>query len=213
MKRRIFTYCGVIAPLVFVFMAILGAGMRPGYSHMADTVSELLSPGSPNRLLLILLLTMYSILTALFGVGILLFVRGSEESKRLGSIGAVMFILAGIIDVSIATVFPQDPWGSAPTLAGQMHLQLGGVIGALQIISVFILGIWFYQTQVSRRLGAYSIITAVVVVAALAYFLTMVGTPLMGFAERVLILIDLVWTFVIALWMTSRIDSLAREIR
>ena len=212
MKRRICTFCGVVAPLVFVFMAFLGAAMRPGYSHMADTVSELLSPGSPNRLLLSVLLAIYSILTTLFGVGMLLFVRMSAKSTRLGSIGAGMFILAGVVDVAIATVFPQDPWGSAPTLAGQMHLLLGGIIGALQIASVFIFGIWFSHTQVSRGLGAYSFATSVVVIAALAYFLEMVGSPLMGFAERVLILVGLVWTFVIGAWMTSKTDTRASGI-
>lgn len=52
MKQRLLFMCGVIAPVLFVFMAIWGGALRPGYSQLSDTVSELMSPGSPNKLLL-----------------------------------------------------------------------------------------------------------------------------------------------------------------
>jgi hypothetical protein len=44
---RLLYLCGMIAPLLFTFTAILGASLRPGYSRMLDTISELFSPGSP----------------------------------------------------------------------------------------------------------------------------------------------------------------------
>ena len=40
MYRRILLMCGMVAPAVFVFMAILGGAMRLGYSQISDTVSE-----------------------------------------------------------------------------------------------------------------------------------------------------------------------------
>ena len=204
MKQRILTICGAIAPLVFTLMTILGGVMRPGYSHIADTVSELLSPGSPNRLLLSILFTTYALLMALFGVGMLLFVRKSAQSTQIGSVGASMFIAAGLVNVAIATVFPQDPWGSPWTFAGEMHMILSGVIGLLQILSISLFGIWFHRTGISPGFAAYSFVTSGAVVLSVVFFIMMAGTSLMGLAERILIFIGLLWTFSIAVWMGSR---------
>jgi hypothetical protein len=49
MNRRLLFLCGMLAPCWFVFMTILGGAIRPGYSHLSDTVSELFAPGSPNK--------------------------------------------------------------------------------------------------------------------------------------------------------------------
>jgi hypothetical protein len=75
--------CGVIAPVIFVFMTILGGAIRPGYSHISEPVSELLSPGAPNKLLLDTLHTVYALLLALFGIGMLQLVRGSGQSTPI----------------------------------------------------------------------------------------------------------------------------------
>ena len=204
MKQRVLAMCGVIAPLLFILMAILGGAMRPGYSHISDTVSELLSPGSPNRLLLTVFLTTYALLMAMFGAGLLLTVRRSEQSTQIGSVGASMSIAAGMLSVAIATVFPQDPWGSARTFAGEMHMILSAVIGVLQMLSISLLGIWFRRAGISAGLAAYSFLTAAAAIVFGGFLVTTAGTPLMGLAERISILVGFLWTFVIALWMVSR---------
>jgi hypothetical protein len=53
MNRRMFYLLGLLAPFIFIFTVILGGALKPGYSHVTDTMSELFSPGSPNRLFLI----------------------------------------------------------------------------------------------------------------------------------------------------------------
>ena len=141
MNQRFLSMCGVIAPVLFVFMTILGGAIRPGYSHISDTVSELFSPGAPNKLLLDTLHTIYALLSALFGIGVLQLVRGSEQSRLIGIIGASMFIAMGLLSVATATVFPQDAWGSPPTLPGEMHKILSGVIALLSILSMMLIGI------------------------------------------------------------------------
>jgi hypothetical protein len=207
MKQRVLSICGVSAPPLFVFMTILGGAMRPGYSHIADTISELLSPGSPNRLLLGTIFTAYALLMALFGIGILLFIRRSEQSMPSGVIGASMFIAAGLVNVATATVFPQDPWGSPATFPGEMHMILSGVIGVIQILSISLLGIWFSRTGIFPGFGTYSLLTVGAAILSGGFFVMMVGTPIMGLAERISILVGLLWTFMVALRMVSRRSS------
>jgi hypothetical protein len=194
----------MIAPVLFVFVAILGGAMRPGYSHISDTVSELFSPGSPNKLLLDILHTTFALLLVLFGVGILRFVRRIKRVERMGMIGAFLFIAMGCVTVLTASIFPQDPWGTAPTFAGQMHIRLGGVVGLLSIGAMLLMGIWLRRTGILPWFALYSLITVGAVMLATGYFMANTGSPIMGLAERITILIGFQWTFVLALSLFSR---------
>jgi hypothetical membrane protein len=204
MKRRILFLCGVIAPLLFVFMAILGGAMRPGYSHVSDTVSELFSPGAPNKRLLDPLHTIFALLLVLFGFGMLQFVRGSGRSTRGGIVGAVLFMAAGLASVATATIFPQDAWGSPATFRGQMHQNLSGIVGLLSMLSMVLIGIWFNRTKLYPGFRTYSFVTVGVSLLSAAWFAANQGSPIMGLTERVTILAGFQWTFVLALWLFSR---------
>jgi hypothetical protein len=156
MKQRLLSTCGVIAPQLFAFTAILGGALRPGYSHVSDTVSELFSPGSPNKLLLDALHTTCALLPVLFVIGVLRFVRKSRQPTLVGTIGASLFIAMGLVSVGTTTAFPQDAWGSTPTLAGEMHIALIGLVGLLSILSMLLPSIWFTQAGISRGFGTYT---------------------------------------------------------
>lgn len=199
MNRRVFYLLGLLAPLLFVFTALLGGALRPGYSHIADTVSELFSPGSPNRLLLTVLLTLYAISFSLFGFGLLRFVQNKGECKRIGIVAACAFICVGLLSILTATVFPQDAWGSTPTFAGKMHMIISGVIALPSVLYMLLFGVWFHHTGIATFFRTYSIATVVAVVPATAWFVVSTGGPLMGIAERAAILVGFQWTFVLAL--------------
>jgi hypothetical protein len=204
MNRRFLSMCGLIAPVLFVFMTILGGAMRPGYSHLSDTVSELFSPGSPNKLLLDTLHTIYAFLLVLFGIGVLQLVQESVRSRMIGVVGASAFIAMGLGSVLSATLFPQDAWGSAPTFAGQMHQIVHGGISLLSILYMMLIGIWMNRAEGLRRFRTYSFLTVGAVVLSAGFFVASLGSPIMGLAERISGLIGFQWTFVLALWMYSR---------
>jgi hypothetical membrane protein len=198
MNRRYLSLCGMIAPILFIITVILGAAMRPGYSHLADTISELFSPGSPNKLLLDSLHTLYAILLTLFGIGILSFVRGIESSRLLGTTGAYLYIAMGILSGFSATIFPQDPWGSPPTFPGQMHIAIHGFISILSMLAMVMIGIWFNRKKLLPGFGTYSFVTVVLALITAGFFAANMGTPIMGLTERVPALIGFLWTFILA---------------
>jgi hypothetical membrane protein len=204
MNQRFLSMCGVIAPVLFLCMTILGGAMRPGYSHISDTVSELFTPGAPNKLLLDTVHTVFALLLVLFGIGLLQFVRRSERPTRIGKLGASLFVATGLVSVTTATIFPQDAWGSPPTFSGEMHKVLSGVVALLAILYMLLLGTWFHRTGAFQGFRTYSFVTVAVVVLSAGFFMTEVGSPIMGLAERITILAGFQWTFVLALWMLSR---------
>ena len=176
MKSRFLALCGMIAPIVFVGTVVLGGAIRPGYSHLSETVSELFSLGSPNKMHLDSLHTIYALLLTVFGIGVLGLVRGREGSRKIGTIAAVCFIAAGCLSVTTATIYPQNPWNSLPTFPGLMHKVLSGILSLLTLVSMCLLGIWFNQTGVYPGFGQFSLISVGVIIL-LAVFLWSTREP------------------------------------
>lgn len=204
LNQRFLYFCGIFAPLLFIFVAVLGGALRPGYSHISDTVSELFSPGSPNKPLLDILHAAFALLMVLFGIGIFRLVRASPQTSLMGVIGALLYIVMGILSVTTATIFPQDAWGTGPTFAGQMHIIVSGVLSIIAMISILLLGTWFTRAGIFPGLRDYSFLTIIAVIIATAFFVANQGSPVMGLFERILSLIGLQWTFVLAFLLFSK---------
>ncbi len=199
MNRRRLYFLGLFAPALFIFTAILGGSLDPGYSHLADTVSELFSPGAPNRLPLTLLYLLFAVSLSLFGVGLLTFVRISGKHKRIGGWAAYLFILVGILNILTATLFPQDPWGSPPTFPGEMHKILSGIITLLSLCYMVLFGIWFRRTGIAKSFWIYSLATIIGAMLSAGWFMASAGSSFMGLAERVAILIGFQWTIALSI--------------
>ena len=203
MNQKTLAICGIISPVFYHLVTILGGTLRPGYSHIVNTVSELMAPGSPNKLLMHVLFTISAILGLLFGIAVWRFVQGSEHNKLVGLIGAGILIAIGVITILTSAVFPQDPqhaWDAPPTFAGQMHKILAmGALPVLSLASTLLIGIWAHRTGVYTGFGIYSYITlGAVIVSAVITFSTM-QHPILGLTERITALVIQQWTFVLAL--------------
>ena len=144
MDQKILYFCGMLVPFVYIFMYIIGGALRPGYSHISDSVSELLSPGAPNKQLLDIFNFTFALLYTLFGIGVFQFVIKSGQGNLVGYIGAGLIIAVGLASVGSA-IFPQDATGSPSTLAGKLHLvfvfavQIPGAILSTILIGIPIL--------------------------------------------------------------------------
>ena len=149
MDKKITYLCGMLIPIAYISIYVIGGALRPGYNHISDSVSELLSPGAPNRLVLTIIDYVYGLLHIGFGIGVLRFIRESEYKVLVGNIGAWMIIGVGFAIIGTA-IFPQDAIGTPGTIQGKIHLAL--VFGALlpfSILSALLIGIWLKNPRVS----------------------------------------------------------------
>ena len=205
LTKKLFLVCGVISPLVYIGMAILGGALIPGYSHRTDTVSELMSPGAPNKPLMDILMATSSVLMALFGLGMLIFIRDIGHIDRYGSASAILLVILGILQIVVVIFFPQDPMGAELTFPGKMHIALVGVQAIMSVLIPLFLGIWLRKTEVMPGFGTYSIISAVLTVAVGAT-IPFLGSSIMGLMERLTILVYDLWLVVISIKLFSYIQ-------
>jgi hypothetical protein len=216
MRRSYLLLCGVLAPLVYVGAVMLGGLLRPGYSHISHAISELIAAGAPNTTLLIPLFTLYDILLAAFGAGLLLAVRAHSEKRgtRAGSWGALVLVVAGILGVLMNLFFPQDPGGPPVTLTGTVHVALAGVLSLGTMLAMLRTGLWLRHLPGVRAYWIYSLVSLAVVFASGGLGAAAIATssPYLGLVERVTIGAFIQWVFVIALRLVTAASVLERRL-
>jgi hypothetical protein len=198
MLRKLLIYCGLAAPVLYVFTAIIGAALRPDdYSHIVNAVSELLSNGAPNKAILDVVFNIYNALLLVFAIGAFSALRNSPSLSRFA-----MGILVAIQVLSFSWgFFPMDPLGAEATFAGTMHNVLGGVVAMATIVMPLLMGLGLRRLDDFNRYAVYSFISsAIIFVSGLTgVILAGQGVHLFGLFERITIGTYEVWIFVTAL--------------
>lgn len=192
--NKAFAVCGIIAPILYLLMVIIGGALIPGYSHISETVSELLVAGAPNRTLLAALMIISSILGILFPIGLH---RGINEGKG-SKVGPVFLIIVSVLTI-FTTYFPQDPGGPPVTFAGTVHVVL---IIPMVILSLgAFLAFWRRLKGDSQwaGYGRYSLITFVVAIPLGIVSAVSLDSPYVGLLERISVAVILQWGFVMAI--------------
>lgn len=197
MFRKVLIYCGIAAPVLYVATAIIGAALRPNYSHIVNAISELLSNGAPNKAVLDIVFNIYNALLLAFAIGAFLVLKNSPRISRVA-----MGILIGIQVLSFSWgFFPMDPLGAEATFAGTMHNVLGGIVAFATIIMPLLTGLGFRYTDDFKRYATFSFIaSAIIFVSGLTgVILAGQGYLVFGLFERITIGTYEVWIFVTAL--------------
>ena len=197
MLRKLMLYCGIAAPVLYIATAIVGAALRPDYSHIVNAISELLSNGAPNKAILDIVFNIYNALLLAFAIGAYSVLKNSPRISRIA-----MGILIGIQVLSFSWgFFPMDPLGAEATFAGTMHNVLGGIVALATIIMPLLMGLGFRQGSDFKRYSTFSFIaSAIIFVSGLTgVILAGQGYLVFGVFERITIGAYEVWIFVTAL--------------
>jgi len=197
MLRKSLIYCGIAAFILYVATAIVGAALRPDYSHIVNAISELLSNGAPNKVVLDIVFNIYNALLLAFAIGAFSVLKNSPRISRVA-----MGILIGIQVLSFSWgFFPMDPLGAEATFAGTMHNILGGIVALATIIMPLLMGLGFRRADNFKRYSTFSFIaSAIIFVSGLTgVILAGQGYLVFGLFERITIGTYEVWVFVTAL--------------
>jgi hypothetical protein len=184
-------------------MGFLAAGaLWPGYSHTAQTVSELVARHAPNRLPLSIFFVAYNSLLAGFGLALRDLAREWERTRNLtgryGIMSGNRVILLSALGLMLL-VLPMDPSDGGRTLTGVAHMIVAGLMAAAAWDVALSAGLWLRPASGLQDYGRFSLVAA----AAMALFgvLTFFALRLglwAGLMERLIIGAYEVWMFVMA---------------
>lgn len=118
--QRLLLASGVLSTVLYAAMNVLVPLQWPGYSSVAQTISELSAIGAPTRSLWIPLGVLYSVLVTAFGWGVWATTRGSRRLRVVAALRLV-YGLSGF-----AWFFaPMHLRGVEPSLTDVVHVALG----------------------------------------------------------------------------------------
>ncbi|MFX1301065.1 MAG: DUF998 domain-containing protein [Promethearchaeota archaeon] len=155
---QILAICGMLSPILYTAMWILGGILRPEYSHIRDDVSSLLAVGAPKKRVFDAFLISSSVLLFVFYLGL----PWGINNGQIPIVGPILFIISGFMGVLIALFFPLDAGGEITTNRGKMHLILVFTSGLLTFAGM--IALWFGLTIVLgwSSFATYSLISAIV---------------------------------------------------
>lgn len=196
--------CGLLIGPSYISLYMLGGALRPGYRHISNSVSELLSPGAPNKTGLSVIQVAYAVLHILLGLGVLGVVLGSANGVILGVVGAWTIVAIGVATIGTA-IFPQDAEDTSATTPGRIHKALVfGFLIPTSILSTLLLGLWSRRSGFLPGFDVYSFVTVGAIVVMGGVGGAAVKTRYAGLSERVAALVSHQWLFVLAFRLLVR---------
>lgn len=203
MTDKLFYISGMLILPSYALLYLLGGALRPAYSHISNSVSELLSPGAPNRPLLVTIQSFYALFHIGFGYGLLRFVQATDD-LTIGRIGAWLIVGIGLATVG-TVIFAQDAEGTPTTMSGQIHKSLvfGGLV-PLSVFSTLLLGLWTRRAGLFPGFDIYSYVTLAAIVVMGAVGGATIETSFAGLVERIAALVTQQWLFVLGMQLMLR---------
>jgi len=180
---QISAICGMISPLIYTAMWIIGGILRSDYSHIRDDISSLYAVGAPNKKLIQSFIITSSILLFVFFIGL-----NDGINDGGGSIvGPVILLIGSVIGILVAFFVPLDAGGEIVTLRGKMHLILVVIMGILTIAGM--VALWFRLHIVSGWIAFanYSLVSAIIALILVVISLIFVTSKYRGLLERLMV--------------------------
>jgi len=176
---QVLAICGMLSPIFYTLMWIIGGKLQSDYSHNKNDISSLFAVGAPNQKLMQFFIIVSSVLLFVFYLGL------NEGLGDGGSvIGPYLFILASIFGMLIAFLFPLDEGGEMTTWRGKMHLILVILMGILTIGGM--IALWFRLKDVTgwSLFAIYSLVSAIVALILLIISGIFIESDYRGLLER-----------------------------
>lgn len=192
---QILAICGMLSPIIYTVMWILGGVLQDDYSHVRDDVSTLVAVDAPNKKILDKFIITSSTLLFIFYIGL-----HSGINNGTGSIiGPILFVISGLLGVLVAVFFPLDSGGELITTRAKLHLGLIAISGILATVGMVALWFRLALDMVWSTFATFSLITAIVsLIFVVASAMAATGSYL-GLVERFMVSTYQIYYFVLAL--------------
>lgn len=178
---QILAICGMLSPIIYTAMWILGGILQPEYSHIRDDISSLFAVGAPNQRLMQSFIIASSVLLSMFYLGL----HGGLNDGGGALTGPLFFVTSSALGVLVAFFFPLDAGGEITTLRGKMHLIL--VIGSGLLTIVGMVALWrrLQFVEAWSLFAPYSLISAIVSLILVVISGIFIKSQYRGLLERV----------------------------
>jgi drug/metabolite transporter (DMT)-like permease len=171
--------CGMLSPIIYTAMWILGGILQSDYNHIRDDISSIFAVDAPNQRLMQSFIIVSSVLLFVF---YLVLHEGLNDGGSMA--GPLLFMISSGLGVLVALFFPLDKGGEIITFRGKMHLIL--VIGSGLLTIVGMVALWFRLQFVEAwsLFAVYSLISAIASLILIIISGVFINSKYRGLLER-----------------------------
>ena len=192
---QILAICGMLSPIIYTLMWILGGILDPEYSHMRQDVSSLIAVDAPNKKLLDKFIISSSTLLLIFYIGLHWGINNGAGSI----VGPILFVISGLLGVLVALFFPLDAGGELVTMRGKLHLILIAISGILATAGMVVLWFLLAVDIIWSTFATFSLIAAFVSLILVVATSVAATSNYLGLVERLMVSSYQIYYFVLAL--------------
>jgi drug/metabolite transporter (DMT)-like permease len=192
---QILAICGMLSPIMYTAMWVLGGILRTDYSHVRDDISSLYAVGAPNKPLMQSFIIVSSVLLFVFYIGL----HEGIDDEGDSMLGPMLFLISSVMGMLVAFFFTLDKGGEIVTLRGKMHLILVVGMGLLTIAGM--VALWSRLQDVSgwSVFASYSLASAIVALILVVISLIFVTGKYRGVLERIMVTPYQLYYFILSL--------------
>ncbi len=197
---KILAILGMLSPIIYTVMWIIGGIIVPDYNSLHKDVSSLMAVNAYKRRLFQSLMIIASTFLLTFYCGLHWGVNNGEGSLA----SPILFILSALIGILISIFFPLDEGGEMITWRGKGHTTLVVLMGIIQIVAMFLI---YARLRLVEGWVDFAIISLVAAILALILVIIMSffgGKNYMGLVERIMVSEYQIYYFITALLMYLR---------
>jgi hypothetical protein len=192
---QILAISGMLSPILYTVMWILGGILRSDYNHIRDDISSLFAVGAPKKRLFNAFIIASSVLLFIFYLGLHWGINNGQGSF----IGPLLFVVSGFMGVLVAFFFPLDVGGEIITYRGKLHLILVVLSGFLNITGMVALWLRLSMVSVWSDFATFSLVSAIVSLVLVIVSLVFIKSKYRGLVERFMVTPYQLYYFVISL--------------
>jgi hypothetical protein len=193
--QKLIALGGMIGPILYTLIWILGGILQPDYSHIRDDVSSLMAVGAPNKRLFDIMQLTNIILVIVFFTNLHWAIDGGQGSI----IGPTCFVLTNLINIPVVLFYPLDEGGGIESPTAQMHVKLVMIMAVLGAVGMLAMWHRLSNTEGWAWFGTYSLITFAFTAVTGVIASKTAGTKIMGLTERLVVTANVQYIFVLAL--------------
>jgi hypothetical protein len=186
---------GMVGPVMYTLIWVLGGVLQSDYNHIRDDVSSLMAVGAPNKRLFDSMQLTNIILVIIFFTNLHWTLDGGQGSV----IGPACFVLTNVINIPVVLFYPLDEGGGIESSTAQMHVKLVMLMALLGAVGMLAMWHRLSNTEGWAWFGTYSLITFVFTAVTGAIASKTVGTKIMGLTERLVVTANVQYIFALAL--------------
>ena len=194
-NQKLYAICGMLSPIVFNLIWIIGGILQPGYDHIRDDVSSLMALGAPNKLLFDIMNITNFVLTIIFLIGLILVIKELKGPI----VGPVILLIGNLLGITVPIFFPLNYGGEPTGITGMTHLIIVMITGFIALGGM--IAMWRGLRKVDEWKGydVYSLITFILTLIFTMILVVAAGSEIMGLVERFVIIVNNQYIFVLAL--------------